>query len=308
MRKTIALLTTTVAAVLFLTAFSAESQQLWAPKGQSKYVPPHKPHTKLADLKAKHKGKTGWREVIVDDEHLRSEYIFSRPGTKTPRALHPDTRAWWVVMEGEVRFEIEGIDPFVARKGSMVQVPFARLFSYETVGGQPSLIFETNIAGARTIYENKADAPQTAGIDWVPVSFRRELGQFDKGNKPHVTFEELAKKLDSGEAKGTLRVVEDVRGAANFIYGYEKNLPPIDPKNRGHFHPECAEYWLIMAGQIRYPIEGQGVVVADPGDVVYVPKFTFHAPRWFGPGASCRLAMNGYPYIAHLFDPEPAAK
>jgi len=40
--------------------------------------------------------------------------------------------------------------------------------------------------------------------------------------------------------------------------------------------------------------------------VVYVPKFTFHAPRWYGPGASCRLAMNGYPYIAHLFDPEPA--
>ena len=211
-------------------------------------------------------------------------------------------------MEGEVRFEIEGVDPFVAHKGSMVQVPFARLFSYETVGSQPSLIFETNVAGARTIYENKADAPQTVGIDWVPVSFRRELGQFDKGNKPHVTFEELAKKLDSGEAKGTLRVVEDVRGAANFIYGNEKNLPPIDPKNRGHFHPECAEYWLIMAGQIRYPIEGQGVVIADPGDVVYVPKFTFHAPRWFGPGASCRLAMNGYPYIAHLFDPEPATK
>ena len=109
----------TVAAVFFLAALAA-AQQLWAPKGQSKYVPPHKPHTKLADLKAKHKGKTDWREVIVDDEHLRSEYVYSRPGTKTPRALHPDTRAWWVVMEGEVRFEIEGADPFVARTGSMV--------------------------------------------------------------------------------------------------------------------------------------------------------------------------------------------
>ncbi len=296
----------TAAAVLLFAVQAVKSQQLWAPKGAAgKYVPPHKPHTKLADLKAKHKGKSDWREVIVDDEHLRSEYIFARQGTRTPRAVHPDTRTWWVIIEGEVRFEIEGEQPFVARKGGMVQVPFARLFSYEVAGSSPALIFETNIAGAKTIYENKADAPAIPGIEWVPVSFRREQGQYDKGNKPHVTFDELAKKLESGEQKGTLRVVEDARGTANFIYGYEKNLPPIDPKNRGHYHPECAEYWLIMAGQIRYPIEGQGVIIADEGDVVYVPKYTFHFPRWYGPGPSCRLAMNGYPYIAHLFDPPP---
>ena len=34
----------------------------------------------------------------------------------------------------------------------------------------------------------------------------------------------------------------------------------------------------------------------------YVPPFTWHAPRWWGPGASCRLAMNGYANIAHLFE------
>jgi mannose-6-phosphate isomerase-like protein (cupin superfamily) len=306
MRKPLIALVTS--AILCLPLSSALPQEFWAPKGQSKYLPPHKPHTKLADLKAKHKGQSQWREVIVDDEHLRSEYLFLPPGWKAPRALHPDTRAWWVVMEGEVRFEIEGVEPFVARKGAMVQTPFARLFSYEIVGTQPALIFETNVAGAKTLYESKADAPKMSTADWIPVSFRRQLGEFDKGNRPHVTFDELARKLESGESKGSLRVVEDARGAANFIYGYEKNLPPIDPKNRGHYHPECAEYWLIMAGQIRYPIEGQGVIIADVGDVVYVPKYTFHLPRWYGPGPSCRLAMNGYPYISHLFDPQPAAK
>jgi mannose-6-phosphate isomerase-like protein (cupin superfamily) len=305
MRKPLILLM--VSAILCLSLSPALSQQFWAPKGQSAYLPPHKPHTKLADLKAKHQGKSEWRELIVDDAHLRSEYLFLPPARKIPRSLHPDTRAWWVVMDGEVRFEIEGVEPFVARKGSMVQVPFARLFSYEIVGNAPALIFETNVAGAKTLYENKADVPKTASAaDWIPVSFRRQLGEFDKGNRPHVTFDELARKLERGESKGTLRVVEDARGAANFIYGYEKNLPPIDPKNRGHYHPECAEYWLIMAGQIRYPIEGQGVIIADVGDVVYVPKYTFHFPRWYGPGPSCRLAMNGYPYISHLFDPEPA--
>ena len=297
------------AAVVLAGAPCLFSQELWAPKGAAaQYVLPHKPHTKLAELKASHQGKSDWRELIVNDEHLRSEYVSASPGKKTPRALHPDTRTWWVVMEGEVQFDIEGEAPFVARKGSMVQVPLARLFSYQVVGTIPALIFETNIAGAKTIFAHKADAPAGQGIDWVPVSFRREPGSYDKGNRPHVTFDELAKKLESGEAKGTLRVVEDARGAANFIYGYEKNLPPIEPKNRGHFHPEGAEYWLIMAGQIRYAIEGQGVIIAEVGDVVYVPKDTFHLARWFGPGPSCRLAMNGYPYIAHLFDPQPAGK
>ncbi|MBI1790936.1 MAG: hypothetical protein HYR60_25690, partial [Acidobacteria bacterium] len=65
---------------------------------------------------------------------------------------------------------------------------------------------------------------------------------------------------------------------------------------------ECAEFWLIMAGQIRYPIEKYGVVIADEGDVVYVPPFTFHAPRFWGEGPSCRLAMNGFTNIAHLFE------
>jgi len=109
------------AALALGIAGPAAPQTLWAPKAKAaRYTPPHKPHTKLADLKAKHKGQASWRELIVDDAHLRSEYVQAAPGTRHPRALHPDTRAWWVVLEGEVRFEIETAEPFLARQGSMV--------------------------------------------------------------------------------------------------------------------------------------------------------------------------------------------
>lgn len=280
------------------------SEVLWAPKPLKPvaYQPPHKPLTRLADLKTKHAGKANWRQLIVDDEHLRSEYISSAPGTKEPKRLHPDTRAWWVIMDGQIRFEIEGQDQFVASKGSMVQVPMQTVYSMETIGSQPSLRFETQVAGARTLYVNDAEIPKVPGLEWLPIRLPRKPGVYRHNNKPHVTFDELARLLDEKKLTGTQRVVEDDRGAANFIYGHEKNLPPLNPKERGHYHPECAEYWLIMAGQIRYPIEGQGVIIASQGDVVYVPKFTFHAPRFHGPGPSCRLAMNGYPYISHLFD------
>ncbi|MBI3208848.1 MAG: cupin domain-containing protein, partial [Candidatus Solibacter usitatus] len=255
-------------------------------------------------LKAKHKGQKQWRELIVNDPHLRSEYLFLSPGQGHPKALHPDTRAWWVVMEGEVRFDIEKSGSVVARKGGIVQVPMQTFFEYKVTGDQPALIFETNIVGAKTLYANQTDVPKAASPGFVPVDFRnRVIAKYLHGNKPLTTFDEVAGKLEKGELKGTIRIVEDDRGTANFIYGYDKNLPPLDEKVKGHYHPEGAEYWLIMSGQIRYPIENVGVVVAEAGDVVYVPPYTWHAPRWWGPGPSCRLAMNGFPNIAHLYEP-----
>jgi mannose-6-phosphate isomerase-like protein (cupin superfamily) len=298
-----------LALVTMLAAGSAAvvAQTLWAPKGEpAVYRAPHKPHIKVAELRAKHKGHLDWRQVVVDDEHLRSEYIQAKAGTSVKRALHPDTRTWWVVLDGEVRFNIETVEPFVAKRGSMVQAPMQTFFSWEVVGDKPALIFETNIAGARTLYESDVMPPKLPGLDWAPVRFNnRKSGVFEKNNKPHVTFDEVAAGLESGKLRGTIRIVEDARGAANFIYGYNSKLPPVDEKNKGHYHPECAEYWLIMKGQIRYPIEKAGVFIADEGDVIYVPRYTYHAPRWWGEGASCRLAMNGYPDIAHLFEGAP---
>lgn len=292
--------------VLGLAACAALfSQTYYAPKGKpAQYTAPHKPHTKLTEVKATHSGQPRWRHTVVDDVHLNSVWVQAQPGDKEPPQLHPDTRTWWVIQEGEVKFTIEGqSQPVVARKGSMVQAPMSTIFSIETVGDKPSLRFETNIANAKTLFVNAAETPKIPGFTFMPASFRRDkVGEFQHGNKPHVHFDEVAEGVESGKLKGTIRIVQDDRGTANFIYGHNSKLPPLDEKNKGHWHPEGAEYWLIMKGQIRYPIENIGVVIATEGDVVYVPPFTYHAPRWWGEGSSCRLAMNGFPYIAHLFE------
>ena len=60
------------------------------------------------------------------------------------------------------------------------------------------------------------------------------------------------------------------------IYGLEKNLPPLDPNDKGHFHPESAEFWLVFTGRIRYSFEGQQPFVASEGDIVYA---SWRAPR-----------------------------
>jgi quercetin dioxygenase-like cupin family protein len=61
-----------------------------------------------------------------------------------------------------------------------------------------------------------------------------------------------------------------------------------------------------MLGKIRYKIEGLEEFEAEPGDVVYVPRQTWHLASNGGePGLrSCRLAMNGFPYQAHMWEPD----
>lgn len=277
----------------------------WAlkPSKPPAYTKPHRPHVKLAELRARHAQHPDWTEVVVDDAYLHAAYIQAAPGTKLPRRFRPETREWWVVLDGEIRFTIEGQEPFLATKGSMVQVPLQTVYELEVVGAKPALRLEVNIAGARLLYPRDAKPEPVAGYDWVPVKLGRRRNLWGEGNRPHITFATMVQSAKPDErGLSVQQFVKDDRAAANFIYGSEKALAPLNPKDKGHYHPECAEFWLIMAGQMRYAIEGQGVLIADEGDLVYVPPFTYHAPRFHGAAPAVRLAMNGYPYISHLYD------
>ena len=67
-----------------------------------------------------------------------------RPGDKTPVQYYGDDRVFWVVWGGQIRFNIQGQQPFVATKGFLVQVPQRVRYSMETVGSEPSLRFESH--------------------------------------------------------------------------------------------------------------------------------------------------------------------
>src|SRR4029077_8106828 len=108
----------------FRSVLTAQDQRpvptaVWAPKPSQvpAYPPAQKPWTKLADLKAKHKGRANWREMIVDDGRLSGEYVAAAPGTKVSRRLHPDTREWFAVVEGGGGVGIEGQATFTATPG-----------------------------------------------------------------------------------------------------------------------------------------------------------------------------------------------
>jgi len=306
MKGPAAMKTALVFATLVSSLLGQENSSLaWAPKPNTlpSYAAPHRPHTRLSDLLAKHKGSDNWQEVVVDDDHLNAVYISSAPGTKPPKRFHPDTREWWVIRDGQIRFSIDGQQPFVASKGWMVQVPYRTPYTMETVGEKASLRFQVNIAHAQTLYPQDEKPPAMPGFDWQLIRLPQQRGVYERGNKPYIVFDEIAANFERQPKKnGQYRFINDDRAVSNIIYGYEKELPAVKPADRGHYHAECAEFWIILTGQIGYKIEGQAPFIADAGDVVYVPRFTYHLPRFYGTGPSCRLAINGYPEIGHLFD------
>jgi quercetin dioxygenase-like cupin family protein len=265
----------------------------WAPKPVKTpgYTGIHKPWIKLADLKAKHKGEAIWRELLVNDGRLTAEYLAAAPGTKVTPRFHPDTREWFAVVDGELRVEIEGQEPFTARRGSLVNIPRQTIYSLETIGSTPSLRFAVNVAGAKTLYPKDVQPPAAAaGTAWTEVRINRNPGRYDEFNRPHLNIHEAAAKNDKYSGG---RFVRDDKSEMLVLYGHEKNMPPLDPADKGHFHAESAEFWLVFSGRIRYAFEGRQPFVASEGDVVYVPSNTWHATRYIGDNA-CRLSITEY--------------
>lgn len=284
---------------------------VWASKPTTlrPYPPGLKPWLKLADIKARHAGQASWTEALFNDGRLMAEYVSAAPGTRQSPRFHPDTREWFAVVEGDVRVEIEGQAPFTAARGSLVNIPRQTVFSVETVGAAPSLRFVLNVANAKTYFVAESSTPpaQTppAGAAWMQTTINRTPGRYDEFNQPHVNIHEQGAKNPKYTGG---RFVRDDKSEMLVIYGYEKNLPPFDPSDKGHFHPESAEAWLVFTGRIRYAFEGQEPFIASEGDVVYVPSNTWHATRFIGEQPSCRLSITEYVGNTLVLEPRPPAR
>jgi mannose-6-phosphate isomerase-like protein (cupin superfamily) len=300
-----ALLVLAIAAIATTASFTAPAAGqeppllVLSPKAKSAgWTGVHRPHTKLGDVLARHAGQPDWAETVVDDESLFAQWISMGPGQKTPRHMNGDTREWWIVQSGTLKFTVEGREPVVATKGFMVQVPYRTLYQIENVGSEPALRFEVNVQRARKLYPLDETPAALPGFDYLPTRVTGGRGTLDAQNRPVLDFN----KVVAGQERGGPFVSDD-RSFANVIIG---NYQAPRPGNKGHFHEEGSEFWLIMLGSVRYNIEGLPQFEAEPGDVVYVPRQTWHLASFGGSEGlrSCRLAMNGFPFQAHMFEPD----
>ena len=302
-------------AAVALAAQSPDRKIFYFPKPLQAlpFSAPMKPLTRLADLKAKHKGESNWTELVVDDKYNRAEVISAAPGSKIARHLHADSPEYWVVQEGRIRFEIE--DPpgkfqtFEAGKGALVFAPERHLHSIEVIGAEPAIRFTVTLPDATPVFESKV-ARARKGIEYLPVTLSignnpDEVPSPDgKPDRLYFTFDDMEKE-HRGKRSWSELAIRKNRAHANLISGYAADVKPR-AGNRGHFH-DFPEMWIIVKGQLRFTIQEIDPFVAGEGDIVYAPTWSWHLPVPYGDGPACRLALTPFPAGNHLYD-APAPK
>ena len=280
------------------------------------YKAPMKAVTRFADVKAKHKAQASWREPVIDDGNSVSFFVQDPVGTKYERRMYPDSAAWFAVLEGEMRFEVEKadgtFDTINATKGSYIFVPERLLHSLEVVGSAPAIRYEVTLGPSSTPVFEKKPATTPKGVEYVPVTLSTGLNPLDvynegNGGKPwpyHVNVYELEKR-NATKKNFTQEAIRANRARGNFICGYRPSSFPTEKGDRGHLHTDTAEAWLVMLGELRWVFEGdeKTAIVARQGDVIYAVPGTFHSPQFWGKeGLNCRLTNSTMPSLNHLYD------
>ena len=294
----------------------APAETWWSEKTKPAiYTAPNKPLWKLSDLKRMHAGQNSWREPILKNLQQEASYNSSAPGIKVPRRMNFDTEILFVVMAGEMKFEIEDQEAFTATRGSIVHVMESTIYSYETTGAQSALWVEIGPLDYRLVYPGADPAPvANAGGTMVKVAFGHRPGAYAAPNTPHWNlFAAVAACQPTG-----------VRVNGDHVYGSAINgyAVPNDPENKcpaaggrggrggaladaapfnpnsvfGHMHPGMSEWWIVMSGKIDGKFEGVGVMHGEEGDVLNAATSTWHQMEFVGPGMSTRLALSPYPF------------
>lgn len=268
----------------------------WAPQPvkPAPFTKPNKPLKKYTDILARHRGQSDWAETEVLTRDFLGQYVSMAPGKKTKTLFWADDRAYWVVTSGQMRVSIEGVEPFIAFKGFLVQVPYRVPYSMETVGNEPSIRFEVLPAGETPSYP-VAETPEAAkGIKFVKAVYTGQ-GKYEGVNKPYIDFE---KDIVAAGGKGG-GAVRDDHTWANIIRS--KGVPTPPDTSWGHFHENFAEFWLIMEGKEEFLIEGVPLITAEFGDIVFAPDQRWHRALAAGDGFGTRLAITPRPPSLHYY-------
>jgi mannose-6-phosphate isomerase-like protein (cupin superfamily) len=284
-----------------LTTGNRMEGQYWAPKPtkMTAYTAPNKPHWKLSEILAAHKGQSAWVQPIIRNKDQEADYIAIAPGTKTKLMMYPDDRVVFIVWDGQIRVSVQGKEPFTATKGFMVNVPFRTPFTLENIGTVPALRFEVRQVGSIPLYPASETPDAVAGMTYTKVTMTPGPAK-DKDTNP--LYVDYMKEFNGSEKPYGGKFVWDDHFTSNILRGKAAAAVPPDT-NKGHFHVGWTEFWFIMEGKIGIKIEGLPYFTTEPGDIMTAAQGRWHRAG-NDPGApwSTRVPFNPRPPILHNFD------
>lgn len=93
---------------------------------------------RVAEVVKQH-GEAPWTERVIVNETRIATLICSPPRNNSRRHCHPENDEFWIVMGGELLWEIGDDEPIHAKERDIMQVPKGVAHNIRTIGDGPSL-------------------------------------------------------------------------------------------------------------------------------------------------------------------------
>jgi mannose-6-phosphate isomerase-like protein (cupin superfamily) len=142
-----------------------------------------------------------------------------------------------------------------------------------------------------------ADAPTAPALnitDMVTGPIPPRVNNPTWPNVIHTRVSEVVAQM--GPPPWSKRLIQDERNLVTLIAN------PPNTGNRPHWHRDFDEWWIVLAGRLRWELTGGIVVHAQKDDIVWVPRGTVHHIKNVGNDLSLRLAI-AMPPAVHIYNP-----
>ncbi len=244
-------------------------------------------HIKIRDVVARH-GEPPWAERLLSDGRNDAVLICNAPGQVSDAHVHPDFVEWWIVLAGELVWEVGDYPPIHASKGDVIMAPKRHRHAIRTVGTEHSL--RLGITSPTSNHDVKGARSNI---------IRPFPAQDGPPNMLHTTLDRMLEKF--GEPPWATSILLDDRNSANLICHAEGMT------NNAHWHPDFNEWWTILRGKLTWEVgEGRPLIEANEGDIVFVPEGMRHHISSVGEGISFRLAVTT-PDQPHIYTDDDTA-
>jgi mannose-6-phosphate isomerase-like protein (cupin superfamily) len=258
-------------------------------------LPPNATRVTLDDLFRTY-GGAPWAHHLIQNSHVRANIICQEPGPKPRGHWHPTSDEWWVVLLGEMEWEIEEVGVYRVRSGDAICAPRGHCHKIRVLGDGPAVRLTVGASGRQHLEPDEL----------TPAERRRAHGQLLSDpnghivpdtpawlppNLPHVYIEDI--KAARGPAPWTHRLIINEQTRGSLAYELPK------PISAGDWHPFDDEWWLVLEGETEWVVEGLGTMTARRNEFVCVPAGRLHKIHVVGDRPSLRLAVVT-PNVVHL--------
>ena len=244
-------------------------------------IPTEPLHVRVGDVTSR-RGKPPWSEMLLADGRNLAVLICNAPRQTNDAHVHPDFNEWWIVLKGELVWEIGDYEPVHAGKGDVIFCPAGLRHHIRTEGDESSL--RLGITKPGSSHDDKGHR----GTEILPLP--------DRKLPPNLLHTGAgAIQAHFGAPPWSEPIVADDRNRGNLIC----HGPGMT--NNAHWHPDFDEWWAVLKGELTWDVgSGRPLIHARDGDIVFVPKGMRHHISTVGTGLSWRLAVTT-PDAPHIY-------